>query len=102
MANVIVCGYLLRYPVAGMAFAYFHYVLGLHRLGHRVAYLEESGWPQSCYDPHRRSYSDDPQAGFLDPALKVAQLDLQLSQFLLVRGSFHGRGSDKDRRLRRP
>ena len=64
MANVIVCGYLLRYPVAGMAFAYWHNVLGLHRLGHEVVYLEESGWPQSCYDPRTRSYSDDPAAGF--------------------------------------
>jgi len=47
-------------------------------------------------------HDDDAQALLFDPALKVAQLDLQLSQFLLVRGSFHGRGSDKDRRLRRP
>ena len=31
MARVIVCGYMIRHPVAGVMLAYFHYVLGLHR-----------------------------------------------------------------------
>lgn len=57
------CGYLLRYPVAGMVYAYFHYVLGLHRLGHEVFYLEESGWPDACYDPAQGTYGSEPLAG---------------------------------------
>ena len=63
MGRIIVCGYMIRHPVAGNLLAYFHYVLGLHRLGYKVVYLEESGWPQSCYDPFTRNYSDNPQAG---------------------------------------
>lgn len=63
MARIVVCGYMIRHPVAGNLMAYFHYVLGLYRLGHEVVYLEESGWPQSCYDSVAQTYSDDPRAG---------------------------------------
>ncbi len=63
MARIVVCGYMIRYPVAGNLLAYFHYVLGLHRLGHEVLYLEESGWPDACYDPVTHDYGDDPHAG---------------------------------------
>src|SRR5262245_15719678 len=63
MARVVVCGYMVRHPVAGNLLAFFHYVLGLHRLGHEVAYLEESGWPSSCYDPDPRHWHDHPHTG---------------------------------------
>lgn len=63
MARIIVCGYMIRFPLAGNILAYFHYVLGLSRLGYEVLYLEESGWPQSCYDPITKDYSDDPRTG---------------------------------------
>ena len=63
MAKIVVCGYMVRFPVAGNVLAYFSYVLGLHRLGHQVVYLEESGWPSSCYDPAEGQWHDDPSAG---------------------------------------
>lgn len=61
--KIVVCGYMIRYPLAGMMLAYFHYVAGLHRLGHEVTYLEESGWPGSCYDPLRECHGDNPGTG---------------------------------------
>lgn len=64
MARIVVCGYMIRHPLAGNLLAYFHYVLGLHRLGHEVLYLEESGWTGSCYNPINRNYNDDPHFGF--------------------------------------
>jgi hypothetical protein len=63
MARIVVCGYMIRHPLAGNLLAYFHYILGLHLLGHEVIYLEESGWNQSCYNPIDRNYSDDPRVG---------------------------------------
>jgi hypothetical protein len=63
VARIIVTGYMLRHPVAGNLLAYFHYVLGLHRLGHEVMYLEESGWSYSCYDPDTQEWQDHPQTG---------------------------------------
>src|SRR4051812_8889081 len=47
--RVVVAGYLLRHPVPGNMYAFLHYVIGLRRLGCDVLYLEESGWPDSCY-----------------------------------------------------
>jgi hypothetical protein len=94
MADVIVCGYLLRYPVAGMVYAYFQYVLGLCRLGHRVVYLEESGWPQSCYDPHRRCYSDDPAPGLAVLQALLAKHALDVPVVWIDRQSGATRGSD--------
>lgn len=63
MTHIVVCGYMIRHPVAGNLLAYFHYVLGLHHLGHKVLYLEESGWSGSCYNPINRNYNDDPHVG---------------------------------------
>lgn len=63
MARIVVCGYMIRHPVAGNLLAFFHYLLGLHLLGHEVLYLEESGWSESCYSPSDRNYSDDPRVG---------------------------------------
>lgn len=54
---------MIRNPLAGNMLAYFQYVLGLHRLGHEVVYLEESGWSYSCYDPLNGEYGDDPHPG---------------------------------------
>ena len=63
MAKVVVAGYMVRHPVAGNMYAYFQYLLGLYRLGHEVAYVEESGWPASCFDPETGVHSDDPTVG---------------------------------------
>ena len=61
--KLIVTGYIIRHPLAGNVCAFFHYLLGFHRLGHELVYVEESGWPDSCYDPRTGSYSDDPSYG---------------------------------------
>jgi hypothetical protein len=63
MARIVVCGYMVRHPVAGNLLAFFQYALGLHRLGHEVVYLEESGWPFSCYDPETSHWYDHPSSG---------------------------------------
>jgi len=54
---------MIRHPLAGNVLAYFHYLLGLHRLGHEVAYLEESGWANACYNPATGDYGNDPGPG---------------------------------------
>src|SRR5215213_353611 len=54
---------MIRHPVAGNLLAYFHYLLGLHRLGHQVTYVEESGWASACYDPVTGNCGDNPGPG---------------------------------------
>lgn len=63
MARIVVSGYMVRHPVAGNVATFFHYVLGLRRLGHEVVYLEEKGWPYSCWDPPTGQWVDFPATG---------------------------------------
>lgn len=74
VSDIVVCGYAVRFPLAGMVLAFAHYVAGLHRLGHRVVYLEESGWEGSCYHPPTRRYGDDPTWGLDSLAATLGRL----------------------------
>jgi hypothetical protein len=71
---------MIRHPLAGNLMAYFHYLLGLYRLGHRVVYMEESGWPSSCYDPERQEHVEDPSVGIriVRRLMAYARVDIPL------------------------
>ena len=48
--RIIVSGLIAQYPLGGVTWDYFQYVLGLARLGHEVYYFEDTGlWP---YNPN--------------------------------------------------
>jgi hypothetical protein len=94
MARIVVCGYMIRYPFAGMMLAFFHYLAGLHRLGHHVVYFEESGWPGSCYDPHRKQHSDDPSAGLAALASLLREHDLEIPVCYVERATGQTWGED--------
>jgi hypothetical protein len=64
MSLRIVCsGYLIRYPLGGFSYHHLQYLIGLSRLGHRVTYFEDFGWPNSCYDPRQDVMTSDPDYG---------------------------------------
>jgi hypothetical protein len=75
--RIVVTGLAASYPFGGVFWDYIQYVLGFHRLGHDVLYLEDNGrW---CYDPAAQTFVADAagnaarlHAGLaaLDPALK--------------------------------
>lgn len=69
--RVVVAGYVVRYPLGGQAWAHLQYVIGFKRLGFGVCFLEDAGWPDSCYDPLRNAVGNDPSYGvsFLERAL---------------------------------
>ena len=55
--RIIVGGLVGQYPLGGVAWDYFHYVLALHELGHDVYYDENTNtWP---YDPTRQEFRED-------------------------------------------
>ena len=87
MARIVVCGYMIRHPVAGNMLAYFQYILGLCRLGHQVVYVEESGWPRSCYDPQTQRYGDDPAAGLRATRALFAACGLSVPVYYVNRAS---------------
>ena len=50
--RIVVSGLAATYPLGGAFWDYLQYVIGLHRLGHDVLDLEDTGsW---CYDRPRR------------------------------------------------
>ena len=56
--RIIVGGLVGQFPLGGVAWDYFHYLLGLHELGHDVYYHEDTWvWP---FDPVQRSTTDNP------------------------------------------
>ena len=56
--RIIVGGLVGQYPMGGVAWDYFHYVLGLAELGHDVYYHEDTWvWP---HDPTKGFAVDDP------------------------------------------
>ena len=87
MARIVVTGYMIRHPFAGNMLAYFHYLLGFHRLGHEVCYLEESGWPDSCYNPATRAYGDDPSCGMRAVRSLMSSYDIDLPVYFVNRAS---------------
>lgn len=101
MARLVVCGYMIRHPLAGNVLAYLHYVLGLHRLGHEVIYLEESGWPESCYNPETGDYTDDPHAGVGGVRRAMAAYGLEIPVCYVNRetGEVYGTNWDELKRM---
>jgi hypothetical protein len=56
--RIIVGGLVGQFPLGGVAWDYFHYVLGLAELGHDVYYHEDTWvWP---FNPHLQYPTDDP------------------------------------------
>ncbi len=94
MARIVVCGYMIRHPSPGNLLAFFHYVLGLRRLGHDVLYLEESGWSYSCYDPVTGDYGDDPGAGLRIVRALMAEHAVPSPVCYVNRDSGHVEGVD--------
>lgn len=59
MAEITVLGAMTEMPVAGVVWQVLHYLEGLRRLGHDVAYVEDTGaWP---YDPELDTITDNPE-----------------------------------------
>ena len=53
--RIAVTGLAAAFPLGGVFWDYIQYLLGLHRLGHDVLYIEDTGkW---CYDPIAQTYT---------------------------------------------
>ena len=61
--RIVVLGYVVRGPLGGLVWHHLQYVLGLHRLGHDVVFVEEGGAEPDGYDPDVDDMTDDPAYG---------------------------------------
>lgn len=74
--RIVVLGYLIRGPLGGMAWHHLQYLLGLHRLGHDVYFIEDSDDYPSCYDPSRGIIDTNPDYGLRFAADAFGRLGL--------------------------
>lgn len=75
--RIVVLGYIIRGPLAGFFWHHVQYVLGLKRLGHDVAFIEDSEDYPCCYDPQRNLTDDDPTYGLAFAQRVFTRLELQ-------------------------
>lgn len=59
MARIVLGSYMVRYPLGGMMSWVLQYLVGFHRLGHDLYFVEKSGYPLSCYHPPSDQMTDD-------------------------------------------
>jgi hypothetical protein len=94
--RVVVTGLAATYPYGGVFWDYLQYPLGLHRLGHEVLYLEDSGrW---CYDPVTVTFVDDGRRNARLLGRRIAAYMPELAGrwcFRDPRGATHGRLFDE-------
>ena len=61
--RIVVLGYIVRGPLGGLVWHHLQYVLGLHRLGHDVYFVEDSDDYEACYDPATGAVGKDATYG---------------------------------------
>jgi len=61
--KIVVSGYLVNFPMGGMAWMLGHWLLGLHRLGHQLFLVEDAGDWTFPFDPRTRDMAVDSAYG---------------------------------------
>lgn len=99
MARIVFGSYMVRYPLGGMLSWALQYVVGLHRLGHRVVVVERADYPNACYDPVSDSLTDDPSTGIAIVRGLLDRFGLPVEWcFVDVHGTHHGLSAPQVRR----
>jgi hypothetical protein len=93
--RIVVLGYVVRAPLAGLAWHYLQYVLGLVRLGHEVLFVEDSDDYPSCYNPQTLAFGNDPGYGlqFLSDSLTALDLPARWAYYDAHLKTWHGPGA---------
>lgn len=93
--RIVVSGLAATYPYGGVFWDYLQYPIGLHRLGHDVLYLEDTGrW---CYRPAARTFVADGSRNAAALARHVEAVCPELRErwsFRDARGTSHGRSAE--------
>lgn len=61
--RIVLGGYIVGGPLGGLVWHHLQYVLGFHKMGHDVIFIEDSNDYLSCYDPKKDQISNDPAYG---------------------------------------
>ncbi|MEO0250364.1 MAG: glycosyltransferase [candidate division WOR-3 bacterium] len=74
--KIAVTGLAASYPLGGVFWDYFQYVIGFLLLGHDVIYIEDTG--QWCYNPEKETFSESgaAHAAYLEKQIRSLPWDL--------------------------
>ena len=98
MARIVFGSYMVRYPLGGMLSWALQYVVGLHRLGHDVVFVERADYPEACFDPVAGTMTDDPSRGVAVVAGLLSRFGMPNRMcFVDVHGTHHGLSEDEVR-----
>ena len=91
--RVVVLGYVVRGPLGGLVWHHLQYVLGLHRLGHDVVFVEAGGAEPDLYDPEADAMTRRPAYGLAFAADAFGRVGLgdRWAYHDLGTGAWHGR-----------
>jgi hypothetical protein len=91
MATIVLCSYVIRYPLGGVLSSNLQFLSGFRRLGHEVYLVEKAGYPSSCFDPERYTIGDDCSCGMriVDALLRQHRLD-DAWCYVSADGRYHG------------
>lgn len=85
-------GYLVRFPLGGHILSQLNLIDGFLQLGYEVVFVEHYGWPQSCYDPHARTWTADPAYGIKEIERYFHRLGLTRWSYIDEADRYHGLG----------
>ncbi len=75
--RIVVTGFAATYPFGGVFWDYMQYAVGLHRLGHEVLYVEDTGkW---CYDPQGQTFVESGRGNAERLAAQIERLEPALA-----------------------
>jgi len=96
--NILVLGYIVRGPFAGMTWHHLQYVKGLELLNHRVFYMEDSGDSEyCCYHPISGVTDSDPTYGltYLKQSLEYLKLNTPWAYYDKHQNQWHSHTGEK-------
>ncbi|MCZ7525869.1 MAG: glycosyltransferase [Acidimicrobiia bacterium] len=91
MATIVLCSYVIRYPLGGVLSSNLQFLTGFARLGHDVFLVEKAGYPDSCFDPDSYVSGDDCRCGMraVDALLRRHGLGGRWC-YVSADGAYHG------------
>ena len=96
--RILVMGYLIRGPIAGMTWHHVQYLLGLQSLGHQISYYEDSGDTlYSCYNPETSITDQNPVYGlnYLTRLFDKLKLNIKWAYYDANLSKWHGKNSEE-------
>jgi len=99
--TIVIAGYIVCGPIGGLVWHHLQYVLGLHRMGHDVLFVEDSQDYPNCYQPLTYELTTDPAYGlnFLNTIFRQYGLANNWAYFDYHTNTWHGKTEQEVKKI---